>query len=103
MKRERFGPRSERSQRLLDQMELQLEELAAAAGEDEAKAEAAQRPGPRLHAAPGDAPELSRLTCRGGASFTRHRRRVRAAAAASCPRSARTSPRRSMWCRGNGS
>src|SRR5208337_4801283 len=41
MKRERFGPRSERSQRLLDQMELQLEELAAAAGDDEAKAEAA--------------------------------------------------------------
>jgi transposase len=40
MKREMFGPRSERSQRLIDQMELQLEELAAAAGEDEAKAEA---------------------------------------------------------------
>src|ERR1700756_336426 len=40
MKREMFGPRSERSQRLLDQMELQLEELVAAAGEDEAKAEA---------------------------------------------------------------
>jgi transposase len=38
MKRELFGPRSERSQRLLDQLELQLEELAAAAGEDEAKA-----------------------------------------------------------------
>jgi transposase len=38
MKREHFGPRSERSQRLLDQMELQLEELAAAAGEDEVKA-----------------------------------------------------------------
>ena len=29
MKREMFGPRSERSQRLIDQMELQLEELAA--------------------------------------------------------------------------
>src|SRR5438046_10504397 len=41
MKREMFGPRSERSQRLIDQMELQLEELAAAAGEDEAKAETA--------------------------------------------------------------
>jgi len=41
MKREHFGPRSERSQRLLDQMELQLEELAAAAGEDEARAETA--------------------------------------------------------------
>jgi transposase len=37
MKREKFGPRSEHSQRLLDQLELQLEELAAAAGEDEAK------------------------------------------------------------------
>ena len=42
MKREMFGPRSERSQRLLDQLELQLEELAAAAGEDEMKAEAAR-------------------------------------------------------------
>ena len=41
MKRELFGPRSERSQRLIDQLELQLEELAAAAGEDEAKAETA--------------------------------------------------------------
>jgi transposase len=41
MKREMFGPRSERSQRLLDQMELQLEELAATAGEDAAKSETA--------------------------------------------------------------
>jgi transposase len=40
MKRDMFGPRSERSQRLIDQMELQLEELVAAAGEDDAKAEA---------------------------------------------------------------
>ncbi len=39
MKREMFGPRSERSQRLIDQLELQLEELTAAAGEDETKAE----------------------------------------------------------------
>src|SRR5437868_4028696 len=41
MKREMFGPRSERSQRLIDQMELELEELVAAAGEDDTKAEAA--------------------------------------------------------------
>ena len=41
MKREAFGPRSERSQRLIDQMELQLEELTAAAGEDAAKTETA--------------------------------------------------------------
>jgi transposase len=39
MRRELFGPRSERSQRLLDQLELQLEELAAAAGEDAAASE----------------------------------------------------------------
>jgi hypothetical protein len=32
---------AERSQRLIDQMELQLEELAAGLGEDAAKAEAA--------------------------------------------------------------
>jgi transposase len=41
MKRELFGPRAERTRRLLDQLELQLEELAAAAAEDGAKAEAA--------------------------------------------------------------
>ncbi len=44
MKRELFGPRSERSQRLIDQLELQLEELAAAAGETEAKAQTASIP-----------------------------------------------------------
>src|SRR5438067_13379796 len=42
MKREMFGPRSERSQRLIDQLELQLEELAAAAGEDDTKVETAR-------------------------------------------------------------
>ena len=42
MRRERFGPRAERSERLIEQMELQLEELAAAAAEDAAKAETAK-------------------------------------------------------------
>ena len=41
LSRDRFGPRSERTARLLDQMELQLEELEAAATEDELAAEAA--------------------------------------------------------------
>jgi transposase len=41
MKREMFGPRSERSQRLMDQLELQLEELAAGLGEDAAAPAAA--------------------------------------------------------------
>ena len=41
LNRDRFGPRSERTARLLDQMELQLEELEAAATEDEMAAEVA--------------------------------------------------------------
>jgi len=39
LRRELYGPRSERSKRLLDQLELQLEELAAAAAEERARAE----------------------------------------------------------------
>ena len=41
LNRDRFGQRSERSARLLDQLELQLEELEAAATEDELAAEKA--------------------------------------------------------------
>jgi transposase len=41
LNRERFGPRAERTARLLDQLELQLEELEAAATEDELAAEQA--------------------------------------------------------------
>jgi transposase len=39
LNRDRFGPRSERTARLLEQMELQLEELEASATEDELAAE----------------------------------------------------------------
>jgi transposase len=39
LKREIFGPRNERKARLLDQLELELEELKAQAGEDEVAAE----------------------------------------------------------------
>ena len=41
LRREQFGSSAERSRRLLDQMELQLEELEASASEDELAAEAA--------------------------------------------------------------
>ena len=41
LNRDRFGPSSERSRRLLDQMELQLEELEATATQDELLADAA--------------------------------------------------------------
>ena len=41
MQRDRFGPKSERTARLLDQMELQLEELEANVTEDDHAAEQA--------------------------------------------------------------
>jgi transposase len=41
LKREQYGPSAERSRRLLDQLELQLEELEASASEDELAAEMA--------------------------------------------------------------
>src|SRR3990172_2779667 len=41
LRRELYGPRSERTSRLLDQMELQLEELESSATEDEIAAERA--------------------------------------------------------------
>src|SRR5665213_2795605 len=44
MQREQYGQRSERSQRLIDQMELQLEELEANVGEDDLAAEVADAP-----------------------------------------------------------
>ena len=44
MRREVYGQRNERSARLLDQMELELEELEAAASEDELAAEMAPAP-----------------------------------------------------------
>lgn len=43
LKREQYGPSAERSGRLLDQLEFQLEELEAAAGEDDVAAEMAAR------------------------------------------------------------
>src|SRR6201984_2112410 len=41
LNRDRYGPRSERTARLLDQLELTLEELEASATEDELAAEMA--------------------------------------------------------------
>jgi transposase len=67
LRREQYGPSSERSRRLLDQLELQLEELQASAAEDEAKASpvegAAVRPFTRRK--PVRAP--FRRTCRASA------------------------------------
>jgi len=95
MRREKFGPRSERSQRILDQLELQLEELAAAQGEEAAKATPQSvevNSFNRRRATRRNIPDH----CRADALFILPRRRARAAAVAISPRSVRMSPRRAM-------
>src|ERR1700758_889075 len=103
MKRQRFGQSAERGRKLLDQLELQLEELETSAAEDEAAASPAA-PEPTAvrgvnRRRPGRRP--CRLTCHASGWWCRRRRAARAAAAGSS-NSARTSPRPSKWCRGNG-
>ncbi len=53
MRRELYGSRSEREARLLDQMELELEGLEAAAAEDELAAERAAAPPEETTSVPG--------------------------------------------------
>src|SRR5207253_1634804 len=100
LRREQYGQSSERG-KLLDQLELQLEEAAASAAEDEAAA--APTDGTAVHPftrkKPVRAP--SRRICRASAWWSPVRQPVHAAAASS-PSSARASPRRWRWCRGNG-
>jgi hypothetical protein len=70
MKREKFGPRSERSQRLLDQMELQFEELR----QRRARIRPGRRPPPsRCGASRGARRHAVTFLpiCRAGASFMR--------------------------------
>ena len=98
LKRERFGPSSEHRRRLLDQLELQLEELEATAAEEACAAEAAAVAKPRRDesAAPGVA---GRRPVRAPLPAHLPRERVVIPAPPVCPwaswsSSARTSPRR---------
>ena len=68
LNRDRYGPRSERTARLLDQLELTLEELETAATEDELAAEmAAAKPNTprrwRRSRASGRHASRSRIIC----------------------------------------
>ena len=97
LKRELYGQRSERSARLLDQLELQLEELESSATEDELAAERRRgqdhhgaRPSPASARRASPSPRI----CRASASSCRRRPPARAAAAPGCASWARTSPRR---------
>ena len=98
LNRDRYGPRSERTARLLDQLELTLEELETSATEDELAAEMAAAKQPRSVASftrkrPSRQPfpehlPRERVIVPGpdGVRLLRQRR--------GCPGSARTSPRR---------
>ena len=76
LRRQLYGTRSERKARLLEQMELQLEELEATATEDELAAEKAaartqtvqsfQRKRPSRKAVPGSSAARARRHCRTG-------------------------------------
>ena len=94
LKRERFGPSSEHRRRLLDQLELQLEELEASATQDAYAAETGQDEGAgRSPRTPGRCARRCRRICRASASSSRRLQSVRAARA-SWSSLARTSPRR---------
>ena len=106
LKRDSSAPSSERGRKLLDQLELQLEELEARASEDAAKAENAADKDGRVRRS--DSPPAAsrcarrcRPTCRASGSSCRRRPPARAAAA-SWPSWARTSPRRWRSCRVSG-
>ena len=96
LRRELYGSRSERKARLLEQMELQLEDLEAAATEDELAAETAalrtqtvqsfQRK--RLHES------RSPIISRASTSSSPHQKAVPAAARRNCRSWARTLPKR---------
>jgi Transposase C of IS166 homeodomain len=105
LRRQLYGTRSERKARLLEQMELELEELETTATEDELAAEKAaartltvqsfqrKRPG-RANRSP--------IICRASASSSPRRRAARAAVRTSCRSWAKTSPRRWRSCLASG-
>jgi hypothetical protein len=108
MRRELYGSRSEPGRKLLDQMELELEDVEAAAAEDEIAAKmgaarAAARPRwfRRTRAASRCASHSPRI-CRASESSCRARPPAHAAARRGFPSSAKTSPRRSRSFRVSG-
>ena len=91
LQRQLFGPHAERTRRLLDQLELQLEELEASASEDEIAAEMAAA---KTQSVSGPRASRSPSTCRASAWWSLRRAPARRAAARASPSWARTSPRR---------
>ncbi|MER8989470.1 hypothetical protein [Mesorhizobium sp. M0843] len=91
LRREQYGPSAERSRRLLDQLELQLEELEATASEDDLAAEArrAGRPVSPLRAQTASEEAVPSI-CRVSASSSQRHVRVRLAVGRGFRSSAKT-------------
>ena len=96
LRREVYGQRSERKARLLDQLELELEELEARASEDELAAEqaAAKTSTVKSFTRRRHRASRSRSICRASAWWFRRLRSVAVAARIGFPSWVRTSPRR---------
>ena len=96
LRRALYGSHSERKARLLEQMELQLEDLEAAATEDELAAEKAQ-PGRRRYnrsSASGLRASRSPIICSTSVSSSPYQKAVPVAGRRSCRSWARILPRR---------
>ena len=102
--RQLYGPRSERTSRLLDQIELQFEELESSATEDEIAAEMAVAKTTTVVAFTASAPRASRSPsiCRASGLSCRDRPLAFAAAAGGCANWVRVSPRRWNQSHANG-
>src|SRR5437016_4622650 len=93
LRREQYGQSSERGRKVLDQLELQLEELEAETTENAVTAQDKAAGAGHAH--------LCRPICRASGSSLRLPAPVRSAAAG-WPSSARTLPRPWRWYRANG-
>ncbi|MEI2687312.1 MAG: transposase [Cypionkella sp.] len=102
LRREQYGHSAERTARLIDQLELQLEELVTDAAEDAIQG-AEDDAGCGLRAQEAGAqtvPRASAARTRGRAGADRLH--TAAAVGPRCASWARISPRRWRWCRGSG-
>lgn len=104
LRRELYGNHSERSARLLSQLELQLEDIEASATEDELAAEMAAAKTEAVSGFTRQRPARKPFPehLRASASLSLARRAAPAVAAQSSPSWARILPRLSRWSRGDG-
>ena len=98
LRRKLYGRRSERKERLLDQLELQLDELETSATEDELAADLTASGTTQVEEFTRRRPDASRSpsTCRVSAWSCRDRHPAPASARTGCRRSARSLRRRKI-------